>query len=885
MKKVIYLTFFICLSVIGFGQSILEQKVDFNTSNLPLKKALFQLSQQINIGFTFSGNIIPDRNITTSYKQAPIRTILDDILIESAVQYRWTEEGVIFYKRKVTKFHTISGYIKDTETGERLIGANIIETSTQKGIASNEYGFFSITLPRGVQQLNFSFLGYSTKSKRINLKKNTSLSIDLKPSLTLNEVVVTSKGLLTNTIPIFENGTTVPTSQMSKLAALGGETDLLRTVNLLPGVQSGTDGFGGLNIRGGSADQNLILLDGVRVYHPTHLGGLFSIFNSSAIKRAQLYKGNFPARFGGRLSSVLDVRTKEGNQKHISGEASIGLIAVKAAIEGPIIKDKSSFFFSARRSIFDLFLKPISRQLKEKKGDRGNTTHTFSDLNGKVNFYLGEKDQVFLSIYHGNDRFGDANRSTIDGIDFSTIAHNQDLDWGNTIGVLRWNHLFSDRLFANTTLNFSKFWFQSEELYEETILPTSQEETETIQDNLFYNLYNSSIADKSVKIDFDFIPSTKHYLKFGAEFINHTFKPGAFTLDHNSVVGVNDRYTLDSLISINNTVNSQEYAFYVEDNITLSPKLKGNLGFRSTLIKVQSKRYFSFQPRISLSYKYNKSTLWKASIGKMMQNLHLLTTSGIGLPTDLWVPATANVRPQSAWQGTVGYQKMIHKKWMIEGAAYYKSMKNLITYQEGSSFLIESLVLDASNWENKVTTGKGKSYGIEGSLKKTSGRLQGWTSYTFSRTKRQFEAVNFGESFNFKFDRPHSFKIAATYQWTDRMTLSANWVYETGMPTTLPTGEYTFSSSNLFSPVTVLSVGDKNSFRLPANHHLDVGLNLELGKGRLQQFLKVGIYNIYNRKNPLYYRLREKADGSGDKEFVSVSLLPITPSLNYSIRF
>ncbi len=885
MKKVIYITFFTCLSVIGFAQSLLEQKVDFNTSNLPLKKALFQLSKQINTGFTFSGNIIPDRNITTSYKQATIATILDDILMETNVQYRWTTEEIVFYKKKVTKFYTISGYVKDMETGERLIGANIIETATQKGIASNEYGFFSITLPRGVQQLNFSFLGYSTRAKRINLKQNTNLDIDLKPSLTLNEVVVTSKGLGTNAIPIFENGTNAPIAAMSQLSALGGEADLLRTINLLPGIQSGTDGFGGLNVRGGSTDQNLILLDGVPVYNATHLGGLFSVFNSSAIKRAQLYKGSFPARFGGRLSSVLDVRTKEGNQKRIAGEAALGLIALNGVIEGPIVKDKSSFFFSARRSIFDLFLKPISQQLKEKKGDKGNTTHTFSDINGKVNFYLGKKDQLFLSAYHGNDRFGDINRSVVDGIDFRTIAHQQDLDWGNTIGVLRWNHLFSDRLFANTTLNFSKFWFKSAELYEENIIPTGQGETETIQNNLFYNLYNSSIADKSAKIDFDFIPSIKHYLKFGVEFINHTFKPGAFTLDHNSIVSVNDRYTVDSLISINNTVNSQEYALYLEDNIVITPKLKGNIGFRSTLINVQAKRYFSLQPRISLNYKPDKTSLWMASVDKMMQNLHLLTTSGIGLPTDLWVPATSRVKPQLAWQGTIGYQKIVDKKWRLGVDAYYKSMKNLITYQEGSSFLIESLVLDASNWENKVTTGRGKSYGVEWSLKKTSGQLQGWMSYTFSRTKRQFEAVNFGKTFNFKFDRPHSFKIAAIYNWNSRMTVSANWVYETGMPTTLPTGEYTFTSSNLFSPVTVLNIGEKNSFRLPANHHLDIGLNLELGKGRIEQFLKIGIYNVYNRKNPLYYRLRDKTDGSGDKEFVRVSLLPITPSLNYSVRF
>ncbi len=887
MKKVILLIFFSGLSFLGFAQTLLEQEVDFDAKDLPLKTALVQLSRQINTGITFNGNIIPDKTISANFEGEDVETILAHFLAGTSIRFKYEleEERIVLYRIEQEKWYTISGYIKDAETGERLIAANVFDPKSQKGIASNEYGFFSITLPRGDQYLNFSFLGYTTKSKKINLKKNTNLTIHLKPSLTLTEVVVTSKGLNPNAFAIANQGTAVPIAEMSNLPALGGETDLLRTVSLLPGVQSGTDGFGGLNVRGGSADQNLILLDGVPVYNASHLGGLFSIFNSSAIKSAQLYKGNFPARFGGRLSSILDVRTKEGNQRKLAGEATLGLIAWNGTLEGPIVTDKSSFFFSVRRSVFDAFLKPISRKLKERKGDVGTTSHTFLDVNGKVNFYLGKKDQLFLSVYHGNDKFGDSNQSVKDGLDFRTIAHHQDLDWGNTIGVLRWNHLFSDQLFANTTLNFSKFWFKSEELYDERIIPAGQAESEPIQDNLFYNLYNSSIEDKSAKIDFDFIPSTKYNAKFGVEFINHTFRPGAFTLDHNSFVAVNERNAIDSLISVNNIVNSQEYAAYLENNISFSPKLKGNIGFRSTLINVQSTKYFSFQPRFSLKYQVNNTSLWTISVSKMMQNLHLLTTTGIGLPTDLWVPATAKVKPQLAWQGSIGVQKLWSKNWTLQAEAYYKSMKHLITYQEGSSFLIESIVLDASNWEGKVTEGKGESYGVELSLKKNLGFLKGWVNYTYAKTTRQFDAVNFGKSYDFKFDRPHSFKIAAIYQLNARMNVSANWTIESGMPTTLPTGEYTFSSSNLFSPVAVLSVGEKNSFRLPANHHLDIGLNLDLTKRKYRQMLKFGIYNVYNRKNPLYYRLRDKQDGSGEKEFVRVTLLPITPSLSYTIQF
>ena len=672
---------------------------------------------------------------------------------------------------------------------------------------------------------------------------------------------------------------------MGQLPALGGEIDLIRTVGLLSGVQTGPDGFGGFNVRGGSADQNLILLDGVTVYNPTHLGGLFSIFNPNALKSAQLHRGAFPARFGGRLSSVLDVRTKEGNQRDFSAAFDVGLIALKGAIEGPIVKDKSSYFISLRRSIVGNFLKPISREVKKRKGDVGETDHTFLDFNGKINFYLGKKDQLFLSLYHGNDKFNDQNQTNIDGIDYRTIDHDQQLNGGNTIGVLRWNHLFSDRLFANTTLNFSKFWFKSEELYDERIAPTGQSESETILSNNFYNLYNSSIEDKSAKIDFDFIPSADYAVKFGVEFINHTFRPGAFTLDQNSIIGINERDEIDSLIAENNTINSQEYAIYLENNWQITPKLKSNLGFRGTLIDVQSTSYFSFQPRISLAYSTNSTTLWTASVDNMMQNLHLLTPSGIGLPSDLWVPSTAKVKPQVSWQATLGFQKMFKKGWTFNTEAYYKILRNLISYQEGTSFLVESIVLDANKWEDKVTTGNGKGYGIEITLRKSGKRLNGWASYTYSRARRQFDEVNLGRAFNFKFDRPHSFKITASYQLAKNINLSANWTYESGIPTTLPVGEFTFASSNLFTPVSVLNVEGKNSFRLPTNHHLDLSINFDLTRNKLQQILRLGVYNVYNRRNPLYYRLREKADGSGEREFVSVTLLPITPSLSYSVRF
>ena len=885
MKNYFFIALFLLLSPAGQAQSVLNKKVSFNVDELPLRKAIIQLSLQSNIGFTFNGNILPNHTVSLHIEEKSLSFVLDQLLKNTLVSYREKGNQVVLSRVRRQEFYTISGYVKDAETGERLIAANVFEKMTGKGIATNEYGFYSIRLPGKNMELIFSFLGYKSRLKKISLKRNIRLNIELKPSLMLEEVIVTSKGGTPGVVGFTENTESVPLKHMKYMPTPGGEEDVLRAVNLLPGVQTGPDGFGGLSIRGGSSDQNLILLDGVPVYNPVHMGGLFSIFNSSAVKSARLYKGDFPARYGGRLSSVLDIRTKEGNQRNFSGEVSLGLIALKAALEGPIIQNKSSFFFSFRKSIVDAFLKPVSRKLKEKKGDTGITRHTFSDFNGKVNLFLGNKDQLFLSIYHGGDQFRDQNKSMRDGVNFIQVDHNQDLNWGNTIGSLRWNHLFNDRLFANTTLTFSKFWFDSEELYEENITALNQGESSFDQDKLLYSLYHSEIEDISAKIDFDFIPFTNHYVRFGAGVINHTFRPGAFTLDHNSAPGFDDRFSVDSLVAINNTVKSQEYSLYLEDNLVFTPKLKGNLGFRSTYVNVQATRYFTFQPRLSFTYQWNSKNQLKFSINKMMQNLHLLTNTGLGLPTDLWVPATSKVRPQEAWQAGFAWNKSFEGGFELSAELYGKSMKNLITYEEGSSFLIESFVLDASNWENKVTRGRGKSYGLEIFVRKVTGQLKGWLNYTLARSNRRFEGINLGETYRYRFDRPHSIKVAGIYQLNNRINFSANWTYESGMPTTLPLDEYTYYSSNLFSPVSVQNVGAKNSFRLPDNHHLDMGVNFIWGKQKRQQIFKIGVYNIYNRKNPFYYRIREQPGSNGQKEFVQVSLFPFTPSFSYTARF
>jgi len=887
MKQLLVFFFLSIYNLCAIAQSeLLSKRIDFSVKEVLLKEAIVQLSHQTQIAFSSSGNILPEKKITLTFQDQTIETVLLRLLKNSGVTFKIEEKQIVLFKAPAPPtYYTISGYIKEKESGERLAHATVFERKSQTGISSNEYGFYSITLPRGSVILSYSYTGCQTIDKKIQLKKDISLDIALTSAVLLDAILVLSKEK-EEFIKVSSNTNTLAIQQIKLLPSLGGEIDLMRTISSLSGVNTGTDGFGGLQIRGGNTDQNLVLLDGVPIYNPLHTGGIYSIFDANAIQGVQLYKGTAPARYGGRLSSVLDVKMKEGNRHKMVGRLGIGLTTAKASLEGPIQKGKSSFLVAFRRSLFNSYFKPISKKIKQRKGDIGQTAHSFSDFNSKINFSIGKRDQLYFSVYHGSDDFVDENQSEIEALTSTrNTQHDQSLDWGNTILALRWNHLFFDKLFVNTTLTSSKFHFQSEEYYEAFTRSSGQEETDLTQQTLFYSIYNSSINDKAAKVDLTYLPSTIHSLRFGAEIISHTFRPGAFTVDQSSQIAIADINHPDSIISNTKPIYSKEYSLYLEDKWHIAKRLQINIGLRTTLLAVQGSKNWSIQPRISTRFQLSDRVVVYTNFGKTNQNVHQLSTSGIGLPSDLWVSATAKTRPQSAWQGSLGVTTSLLKGLSLDVVAYRKYMQDLIAYEEGSSFLLESIVLDAADWESKVSSGKGKSYGIELSLKKELGQLTGWLNYTWSKSTRQFEAINNGKAYNFKFDRPHSFKIAGVYKIHPKWSISSTWSYQTGLPTTLPTSEYTFYSSNLFSPTTVLNNGQKNSFRLPAFHRLDIEITLDLGKKPGQQLLKIGVANAYNRKNPLYYRLKEKRDGSGEKEFVQVSLLPILPSLSYNLLF
>ncbi len=764
---------------------------------------------------------------------------------------------------------TISGYIEDESSGEKLIGANVYDAKTLNGTASNTYGFFSLTLPEDSVELVISYIGYQPYRQKIFLNKNIALHIRLNAVIELNEIVVSGNKTETIDEKSQMSAVKLPAAQIKSLPAFMGEVDVLKVIQLLPGVQSGNEGSSGLYVRGGSPDQNLILLDGVPVYNVNHLFGFFSVFNADAINNVELIKGGFPARYGGRLSSVLSINMKEGNKKTYHGTGSVGIIASKLTLEGPLITDKASFVISGRRTYIDLLAKPfIAKQFP----DGGGVGYYFYDLNGKINYELNEKDHVYLSAYNGIDKFyfkdvyRDNQGSNI--YESNTAAR---LAWGNLTGVMRWNHQFTQKLFSNATVNYSKYQFDVS-VSDETlqgILPA----IDTFSANL---RYFSGIRDWSGKLDFDYIPAPNHFIKFGIGSIWHTFTPGAiqFKLSNTGTP------PLDTTLSNNKTV-ATELDYYLEDDMKIGNRIKMNAGIHGSAFLVDGQNYFSVQPRLSLRFMIIPGLSAKASYAQMAQYIHLLTNSGVGLPTDLWVPTTKRIKPENSWQIAAGLAKSFDPDIEISLEGYYKVMNNIIEYKEGSSFVDLN-----GTWEDRVTAGKGWAYGSELFIQKKSGKTTGWIGYTLSWTYRQFADINFGKAFPYKYDRRHDVSVAVMHKLNKSWDFSATWVYGTGNAISLPLAQYpSISPWGGISPWTpeLYYYKERNGYRMASYHRFDFGVTYHRETPWGQHSLNLSVYNAYNRKNPffIYYGWDDK----GNRAFTQVSLFPLLPSLSYNFNF
>jgi len=783
--------------------------------------------------------------------------------------------------------HTISGYIREKGSQELLIGVSVYVPNTTIGTATNTYGFYSITIPASDSvTLTYSFVGFESITKKIKVDRNLEINILLDPGRQLDEVVISKKredDKVSQQVQMSQ--IEIPIQQIKKIPAFLGEKDVLRVLQLMPGVQKGTEGQTGIYVRGGGPDQNLIILDDATVYNASHLFGFFSVFNGDALKSVELTKGGFPARFGGRLSSVVELNMKEGNKEKLHGEGGIGLIASRLTLEGPLKRRsdstaKSSFLISARRTYIDAFMRPIMAAESNGEATGG---YYFYDFNAKVNYDFGQKNKLYLSGYFGKDSFGAKEKS-------ENYKFSSGLDWGNATGTLRWNHLFSQKLFANMSLIYSDYKFG---IY-------SNESTNYKGEQKDFSLkYSSGIRDIGFKYDIDYFPNPQHAIKFGLQTTFHRFTPSAIVKKGTNIP--------DATSSVE-TINNQESGVYMEDTWKPNAWFKVNVGVRLSQFKAEDQNYIRPEPRAAIAITLRPDLSFKASYAMMNQYVHMLSNTGIGLPTDLWVPTTAKIKPQQSQQFAIGFAKDLDKGLTFTVEGYYKTMNNIINYKEGASFLLIDNPSSANKirWDENVTSGKGWSYGAEFLLQKKIGRFSGWAGYTLSWTQWQFDELNYGKPFFPRYDRRHDISLVGIYELSPKITLSGTWVYGTGNALTLPNSTYTAYPNPILpspsSPVyfqqstAVNDYGPKNSFRAEAYHRFDISVQFHKKKKNYERTWEIGLYNAYNRRNPFFYQMAQNTitgtSPSGSSSNIGyetvvkrVSIFPIVPTISYNFKF
>jgi len=766
--------------------------------------------------------------------------------------------------------YVINGFVQDAQTGEKLIGAYVFDLLSKQGTTTNAYGFYSMSVSKDSAALQISFIGYTPflEGLRLNRSKARDLDIQMIPANELlDEVNVVADRAGDVQVRTQMSSITLSMKSVKNLPVLLGETDILKAIQLLPGVQSGTEGTSGFYVRGGGPDQNLILIDGVPVYNVSHLFGFFSVFNADAINNVTLIKGGFPAEYGGRLSSVLDVRMKEGNMKEWHGEGSVGLISSKLTIEGPIISDKTSVLLSGRRTYLDLLAKPFIASQTEGAGAGG---YYFYDFNGKVSHKINRNHHLYFSYYEGLD---EAYINTSDSYENNGIIEeaktNASLNWGNKIATARWNWLINPKLFSNLTAISSRYRFLRDLGLEQTRTELGTTTKESFQLSLL-----SQIEDVGIKWDFDYRPNPSHTIKFGSGLTRHQFEPGVNSI----VANFGGAGTIDTSFG-SFPQAAMDYVAYIQDDWKLGDRLRINMGLHLNGFNVGESNYLSLQPRLSARYLLNEKSSIKWSYVEMTQYMHLLANQTIGLPTDLWVPVTENIRPQEAWQTAIGYAYNFGDGWELTLEGYYKDMQNLIEYKDGASFLF-----GFDDWQEKVTTGRGWAYGTEFLLEKRRGRTTGWLGYTLAKTMRQFDEINFGDPYPYTFDRRHDVSFTMSHKFNEYLSAGMVWVYGTGRATTLATRQYLANPNpdQWWNPV-IEQVGSRNNFREPAYHRLDMSITYTKPKSWGEASWQIGVYNAYNRVNIFYMDFG--SDNNNNRVLKGYGLFPIIPSISYAFKF
>lgn len=863
-----------------------ETKLSFSIRNATLEEFVKRIENSTGFSFIYGEEVKINHRLTLDVKQKTIPEILDLAFANEPVKYQITGRHILLQKKKqkpVSRKFTISGYVTDGTSSETLIGANILESRQQQGTTTNPYGFYSITLPAGETELSFSYLGYTTRQYRLELSKDTLINVLMQDNNQLEEVVIVSDKAEAGITATQMGAQEIPIAQIKNTPSILGEADVMKTIQLMPGVQAGVEGSAGLYVRGGGPDQNLILLDGVPVYNVDHLFGFFSVFTPEAVKKVTLFKSSFPARFGGRLSSVVDVRSNDGDMKKYHGTLSVGLLSSKIQLEGPIIRDKTSFNISARRSYIDLIAKPFM-----PKDDK--ISYYFYDINAKINHKFSDRSRLFLNFYNGKDSYY---FKTTDSSS-SMYKDKMSLNWGNTIATARWNYIFNQKLFSNTTVAYNKYRMDANStVYTKTNL------IESISESNYHSNYHSGICDWSYLIDFDYNPTPAHHIKFGAGYLHHDFRPEVATSKiQEKEDGITKQDTLYNSIS-NSTIQAHEVSAYIEDNFDIGSRLRMNVGLHLSMFRVQRRNYFSAQPRVSARYQLTRHTALKASYTKMSQYIHLLSSTPISMPTDLWVPVTSKIKPMQAHQYSLGsyYTGLTGWEFSVEG--YYKQMRNVLEYKEGVSFLGSS-----SGWENKVEMGKGRSMGIEFMAQKTTGKTTGWIAYTLAKSDRKFAigGINNGERFPYKYDRRHNLSLVVNHKFSNRIDIGASWIFSTGGTATIAEEVTAIIRPGEDAIQQKDYIEKRNNYRLPASHRLNIGVNFNKKTKHGVRTWNISLYNAYNAMNPtmIYSNnsggyasyIKNQEDGKvylqyipAKRKITKLTLLPCVPSVTYTYKF
>jgi hypothetical protein len=862
LKLVSLFLIFASLQANGQGNA---KTITLSEKNAPLEKLFRSIWKQTGQQFIYTDEMLKGtKKVNIEVKNASLQEVLSICFDNQPLTYSIQDNAIVVKQKKAPasalmqtvarqeKF-TISGTIKTKEKGETIIGATI--RTTNNGTLSNEYGFFSLTLFKGSYTLEITATGMRRQTIEVIVDKNKvlNISLDNEPKdLEEVRVAASTRGRSLSSPQMGVERLSI--ADVKNFPALFGEKDILKTIQLLPGIKSAGDGNSGFFVRGGAADQNLILLDEAPVYNASHLLGFFSTFNSDAIKDVTVYKGGMPAQYGGRLSSVLDIKMNDGNNQDYNVSGGIGLISAKLNVEGPLQKDRSSFLVTGRRTYADMFLK-----LSNDSSINKNTLY-FYDLNAKLNYILGPKDRLFLSGYFGKDRLG--------------VGNLLGLNWGNTTGTLRWNHIYNRKLFSNTSLIYSNYDYNV-----------------SIRFGGFDFDIFSQIRDWNLKQEFQWYLDHRNNLRFGFNAIHHTIRPGEITSSESSSINsetLQKRYSWENAAYITNTWKASDkinltyglrvsafsiigkgdfYKIDKDGNVTDTMQYK-----KGDIVKT----YLNPEPRLAISYQLSNSSSLKASYVRNTQNLHLISNSTTSSPTDKWVASTNIIKPEISDQVAMGYYKNLWgNQYELTIEAYYKTMRNQVDYRDGADIYASSDAI-----ESQLLFGKGRAYGIEWQLKKKAGRFNGWLSYTLSKTERRINGINFDQWYNARQDRTHDISIVGTYQLNKKWTISANWVYYTGDAVTFPAGKYKIDGQVVFYYTK------RNGYRMPDYHRLDLGATWLLKqKKRFSSELTFSLYNAYGRQNAFTILFREGKDDPAKTEAVQTALFSVIPSISYNFKF